>query len=70
MSRLDYRAMTAEPGPECVCGSELREVPLPPGIAALAGQQTILVHVHNGDTRCYPDSADPAERQITAEREE
>jgi hypothetical protein len=55
------------PGPECVCGGELKAVPLPPGLAALAGQKTLLVHVHNNDTRCYPESGNTADRAATAE---
>lgn len=53
------------PGPECFCGAELREVPLPADLAALSGQETIFVHAGSGDTRCYPDdpacTAEPAE---------
>jgi hypothetical protein len=58
VSRLDYAAMTREPGPECVCGSELRKTPLPADLAGLSGQATIYVHVHSGDTRCYPGEDD------------
>jgi len=41
-------------GPECFCGSELKGVPLPEDLASLAGRDFIWVHVHNGDTLCYP----------------
>ena len=60
-------AQYAEPGPECVCGAELKHVPLPPDLQALSGQELLLVHVETGDTRCYPDHADPQSRAITAE---
>jgi hypothetical protein len=58
MSRLDHAAMAREPGPECVCGAELKQVPLPADIAALAGVPAIWVHAESGDTRCYPDQDD------------
>ena len=58
MSRLDYVAMTAEPGPECACGSELREVRLPADLIELSGRTTILTHVESGDTQCYPGADD------------
>jgi hypothetical protein len=59
VSRLP-RPLAAEPGPECFCGSELKIVPLPADLAALAGRKTIYVHVHSGDTRCYPDEDEVA----------
>ena len=57
----------SEPGPECVCGYEVKEVDLPPELQALAGRKTILVHVESGDTHCYPDAGNPADRRATAE---
>jgi hypothetical protein len=55
------------PGRECVCGGELKQIPLPADIIALAGQRYILIHVETADTRCYPDSDSPGERAATAE---
>lgn len=57
MGILNERGVTAaEPGPECYCGSELKRVPLPSDLVLLSGGvKHIWVHVHNGDTRCYPD---------------
>ena len=54
-------------GPECFCGSELKAVPLPDDIRAIAGHPFIWVHVHNGDTRCYPESMNAEERAATGE---
>ena len=60
MSRLPSEARTlTKPGPECYCGSELRAVTLPADLAQLSGCKSIWVHVHNGDTECYPGEADP-----------
>ena len=67
MGQIDRRSLSAEPGPECYCGSELREVPLPADLAALATRKTIWVHVHNSDTRCYPESANPEDAAATGE---
>jgi hypothetical protein len=67
MSKQSMEARTsAEPGPECYCGEELKEVPLPGDLAELSGRKMIWAHVHSGDTRCYPDedekaTAEPAE---------
>lgn len=55
-----------EPGPECVCGAELREIPLPEDVALASGMEGILVHVESGDTRCYPDAKDDSAK-ATAE---
>lgn len=66
MSRIDRRSLTTEPGPECFCGSEIRKVPLPADLAALSGRKSIWVHPHNGDTRCYPESASPEDAAATA----
>lgn len=66
MSRLGDAARTgAAPGPECVCGAELRKVPLPADLAAIAGRPDIWVHVTTGDTRCYPGSASPDDAAAT-----
>jgi hypothetical protein len=56
-----------EPGPECVCGSELRALALPADLAAISGQLTVWVHVETGDTRCYPESTDPEVLAATGE---
>jgi hypothetical protein len=60
-----------EPGPECFCGSELKSVPLPADLRALADRDSIWIHVHNGDTRCYAEAAeglgDPEDIAATAE---
>jgi hypothetical protein len=56
-----------EPGPECFCGSELQQVPLPDDLRALSGRDFIWTHVHNGDTRCYPESANPEDAAATGE---
>lgn len=66
MTRLP-RPLERQPGPECICGAELKTVPLPDDLAALAGRKLILVHVENGDTRCYPDARDAESRKVTAE---
>jgi hypothetical protein len=66
MSRLDNHD-PSPPGPECVCGAELKQVPLPPDVAELAGQETIYVHVATGDTRCYPEARSPEDRAMTGE---
>jgi hypothetical protein len=55
MSRLDHANMSREPGPECYCGAELKQVPLPPDLKAVSGQEFIWLHAETGDTRCYPD---------------
>lgn len=56
MSRLSSQARNLdEPGPECLCGAELRRVPLPTDLAELSGRESIWTHVETGDTRCYPD---------------
>jgi hypothetical protein len=55
------------PGPECYCGSELKAVPVPEKLKGLAGYEAIWVHVHNGDTRCYPGSAHPDDATATGE---
>ena len=57
----------SKPGPECVCGYEVKEVPLPPDMQALSGKTTLLIHVESGDTRCYPDATNPRDRVATAE---
>jgi hypothetical protein len=58
---------TTEPGPECVCGSELKPVPLPSDLAVISGQESIWVHAETGDTRCYPESDDPEVLAATGE---
>lgn len=65
MSRSGFSP--APPGPECMCGAELRKVPLPADLAALSGQGSIWTHVVTSDTRCYPDAADAESRAVTAE---
>ena len=65
MSRSGY--VPGDPGPECICGAELREVPLPPDLAALSGRDKLLVHAESGDTRCYPDGPDRAGHGCYAE---
>lgn len=65
MSRLPD--VIAAPGPERCCGSELKAVPLPSDLAKLAGSESVWVHVHNGDTRCYPESVNPEDRAATGE---
>ncbi len=69
MSRLENT--TAPPGPECSCGAELRAVPLPASLAAVAGlafmgRVALWVHAVTGDTRCYPDSANAEDAAATA----
>jgi hypothetical protein len=66
MSRLPA-ILTAEPGPECFCGSELKAVSLPADLAVTAASKRIWVHVHNGDTRCYPEAPSADDRAATAE---
>jgi hypothetical protein len=56
-----------EPGPECICGAELKRVPLPEDIAEMSGEDEILIHVETGDTRCYPDHPDQESRACMAE---
>ena len=65
MSRV--RPDTGEPGPECYCGSEIKAVPLPAELQALSGKDKIWVHLHNSDTRCYPEARERADRACTAE---
>jgi hypothetical protein len=55
------------PGPECVCGSELKSVPLPPDLREFYGRESLWVHVHSGDTACYPESENPEDRAATGE---
>lgn len=57
MSKQSEAARTsAEPGPECMCGAELRRIPLPADLAELSGRESIWTHTETGDTRCYPDT--------------
>jgi hypothetical protein len=61
------RPSLGKPGPECFCAAELKKVPLPADLAALAGRKSIWVHAETADTRCYPDSDSPGELAATAE---
>jgi hypothetical protein len=66
MSRLN-RPLETKPGPECFCGAELKSVRLPADLAVLSGRTTIWVHTETGDTRCYPNSANPKDAAATGE---
>lgn len=52
---------------ECYCGSELKLVLLPERLRELSGEHHLYVHVHNGDTRCYPESTNPTDASATGE---
>lgn len=52
---------------ECYCGSELKLIPLPERLRLLSGENHIYVHIHNGDTRCYPDSRNAEDAKATGE---
>ena len=49
----------------CVCGQAVEERELPRGICRLSGRTSILVHVETKSSRCYPDSENVNERNVT-----
>ena len=61
------RPLEGKPGPECMCGSEIKRVPLPADLAASPARTRSGCTCITLTRRCYPDSTHPDDRPATAE---
>lgn len=52
---------------ECCCGEMAKLIPLPDNVESANGIHHIWIHVHNADTRCYPNSTNETDARATVE---
>jgi hypothetical protein len=50
---------------ECTCGEMCKLIPLPENVESAVGIHHIWIHIHNCDTRCYPNSKNEIDKKAT-----